>query len=402
MQIELQTVLKEAVSAFSVSLLELMPPYGIEPLELNVPALQKEAENSLQRLLHRAAVETGYAELMMFRGRLGACFAAFRHPERSEKLILIGPWRDGGFSSERREGFRASFGEVGAAALEEWFRTIPQPPVPAFETVLSRLISLWFPEDRLTLRHLSADEGPREEQDVFTDSLFWQRYTEGYLEQRYEAENQLLNAVAGGNEQDALEAFRYFRTFDLGSRFTGSAERLQHGLVILNTLFRKSVERAGVHPYYLDEISSGFAVRLHEVQTAEEKQRREREMLAEYTRYVREYALKNYSTPVKKSIQYINRNLDQDLSLMNLARISSISQSYLSNLFRKETGTTLTEYISQQRVYRAAQLLRETDNSIASVAEAVGILDENYFTKMFRKYAGMPPSRYRLRSRGGE
>ena len=72
-----------------------------------------------------------------------------------------------------------------------------------------------------------------------------------------------------------------------------------------------------------------------------------------------------------------------------------ISPSYLSNVFKQETGQTLTDYISTQRMARAANLLRTTNATVASVAEDVGILDVNYFTKLFKSATGLTPTRYR-------
>lgn len=72
-----------------------------------------------------------------------------------------------------------------------------------------------------------------------------------------------------------------------------------------------------------------------------------------------------------------------------------ISPSYLPSLFKQDTGTTIVDYINSQRVDRAAVLLATTDRSIAAVAAAVGILDVNYFTKIFKKQLGTTPTQYR-------
>ena len=62
---------------------------------------------------------------------------------------------------------------------------------------------------------------------------------------------------------------------------------------------------------------------------------------------------------------------------------------------KQETGSTLIDYINTQRVIRAAQLLVQNNHTIAAVAEEVGILDVNYFTKIFKKTLGVTPTRYR-------
>ena len=68
-------------------------------------------------------------------------------------------------------------------------------------------------------------------------------------------------------------------------------------------------------------------------------------------------------------------------------------------LFKQDTGTTLTDFINTQRIQRAANLLSTTEQNISVVAEQVGILDVNYFTKMFKKSMGSTPTQYRRQSR---
>ena len=98
---------------------------------------------------------------------------------------------------------------------------------------------------------------------------------------------------------------------------------------------------------------------------------------------------------MQKVINTINLNLSDQLSPKSLAAMYYISPSYLSSLFKQDTGTTIVDYINSQRVDRAAVLLATTDRSIAAVAAAVGILDVNYFTKIFKKQLGTTPTQYR-------
>ncbi len=108
-----------------------------------------------------------------------------------------------------------------------------------------------------------------------------------------------------------------------------------------------------------------------------------------------QYSLKQYSQLIQKVLNHINLNLNTALSLKSLAGMCFISPSYLSYLFKQETGQTLTDYINTQRVERAARRLQNTDDTVAEIAEDVGILDVNYFTKIFKKSMGVTPTAYR-------
>ena len=91
----------------------------------------------------------------------------------------------------------------------------------------------------------------------------------------------------------------------------------------------------------------------------------------------------------------IDSQLSGELSLRHIAAALEQNPSYLSNLFKKETGRTITDFISQRRVEQASNLLRTTAMQVQDVAICCGIPDANYFSKVFKKYTGMSPAEYR-------
>ena len=168
-------------------------------------------------------------------------------------------------------------------------------------------------------------------------------------------------------------------------------------MIVFNTLLRKAIEPSKVHPYYIDAISSKYARIIEEAD--EIPQEMMWQMVRDYCAYARRYSLKGYSPTVQKVINHINLNLSETHTLKSLSALCHISPSYLSSLFKQETGTTLIDYINTQRVKRAAQQLTTTDRSISEVAEEMGILDVNYFAKIFKRTFGMTPTRYRREHR---
>lgn len=88
-----------------------------------------------------------------------------------------------------------------------------------------------------------------------------------------------------------------------------------------------------------------------------------------------------------------------NLTLNGLARQFNVSPSYLSTLFKKETGQSFTAYLTQKRLSFAKKLLRETDLPINVVASECGIADNNYFARIFKTHEGMTPAHYRTDKR---
>jgi len=165
--------------------------------------------------------------------------------------------------------------------------------------------------------------------------------------------------------------------------------------IIMNTLLRKAAESGGVHPVYLDSISSGFAFKIEALTTLAEAEELMGEMFRSYCRLVRKHSMKNYSPPIQKVIATIDFDLTANLTLSALATMQNISPSYLSALFKQEVGETLTEYVNGKRIKRAMQLLETTKMQVQTIAQNCGILDVHYFSKIFKKTTGMTPKEYR-------
>ena len=74
-----------------------------------------------------------------------------------------------------------------------------------------------------------------------------------------------------------------------------------------------------------------------------------------------------------------------------------LSPSYLSRIFKKETGYTINEYLIQVRIEKAKRLLHRKDLRVTDVADAVGFDDQSYFTKVFRRMVGTTPLKYKMK-----
>ncbi|MEE1228609.1 MAG: AraC family transcriptional regulator [Lachnospiraceae bacterium] len=96
-------------------------------------------------------------------------------------------------------------------------------------------------------------------------------------------------------------------------------------------------------------------------------------------------------------LDWIHRNYDKNLTLEELAAEASISVSEALRCFREFTDTTPIKYLKRYRLSCAARLLRESDESIASISASCGFQDLSYFSKSFREYYQQSPTKYRNR-----
>ena len=159
----------------------------------------------------------------------------------------------------------------------------------------------------------------------------------------------------------------------------------------MNTLLRKAAENGGVHPIYVDRMSSKFAGKIELMTDTKASAAFMKEMFSSYCRLVQKHAGDSYSPPVRKAVLLIENDLTRDLGLTAVAKELAVSPAYLSSLFKKETGKTFTEFVTQQRMIYAKHLLDTTKLQVQTVAQHCGIPDVNYFTKCFKKHYGTTP-----------
>ena len=102
-----------------------------------------------------------------------------------------------------------------------------------------------------------------------------------------------------------------------------------------------------------------------------------------------------YSMLVQRIKEQVALDLTQPLTLQYFADLLNVNSSYLSNLFRQQTGVTITEYVTTKRITHAASLLAFTKLPIKTIAKQVGIPDVQYFSRLFKRSMGMTPTQYR-------
>ena len=104
---------------------------------------------------------------------------------------------------------------------------------------------------------------------------------------------------------------------------------------------------------------------------------------------------KIYSKTVMHCMNYISCHLNRPVCVTEIAAQVKRNPDYLSSLFKKETGKTISEYVMESRLQAARNMLLDSDCSCAEVSAAFGFSSQSYFTRMFRLYTGETPKKFR-------
>lgn len=215
------------------------------------------------------------------------------------------------------------------------------------------------------------------------------------MEKRYAYENRMIEAVSLGQVHAENQLFSAFSGNLFEKRVADPLRNSKNYCIIMNTLLRKAAERGGVHPIHLDRISSEYASKIENLSSVYENHELMSEMFRNYCKLVQKHSIKKYSLVVQNAILIIDSDLSADISPSTLAKRLDTSLGYLSSSFSKETGKTLSEYIREKRMNYAAHLLSTTDLQVQTVALHCGIMDAQYFSKLFKKSSGLSPNEYR-------
>ena len=96
--------------------------------------------------------------------------------------------------------------------------------------------------------------------------------------------------------------------------------------------------------------------------------------------------------------RYIREHLPESINLSDIAVAVHLHPAYCCGLFKKETGTTIVEYINASRVELAKKFLRSADAPISDIPALSGFGNYKYFAKVFKKSTGISPSAYRKKN----
>ncbi|MCL2045624.1 MAG: AraC family transcriptional regulator [Oscillospiraceae bacterium] len=248
-----------------------------------------------------------------------------------------------------------------------------------------------------------SDRDKRESQIINQEKLLYEineakdSYADGdakSAEMLLKFENDLHYAVLCGEKNQALEMINEMLAhIHVYSNFDVRAikARLLELLVVLS---RATIE-AGADPAETFRLSEDFISQIEQHSDADQLALWISDIVRRFILQAFDLAAIKHSDVVFKTTNYIKKHYSEKLSLDSLAKEVFLSKSYLSSIFKKETGMSLTAYITKVRVEKSKKLLLEDNTSLAHISSLCGFKDQSYFTKVFKKETGLSPKLFR-------
>lgn len=222
----------------------------------------------------------------------------------------------------------------------------------------------------------------------------------------YEWERRLFSYVRAGD----VEGYRQFVDFMYTSGQMESVEKSTHGSLMhgkylavssIAVIIRVAIN-SGVDELTAYQVSDSF---LQFLDRCEDSELLFSELLKTCLQVVQ--AVRDAQEISKDSLyftrcrEYIASHLGQKITVGILADTCGLTPNYLSTIFKKASGKTVKEYVMQQRIQVAKQLLLSPDHTTSEIATFLGFASQSHFIDCFKKQVGTTPRRWRMRNEKG-
>lgn len=251
------------------------------------------------------------------------------------------------------------------------------------------------------IKNTDYKETPKDIIAAYRKAMFDQREMPGSTI-AYRTEEQLLNCIRQG-EPEQLEA--NLKELSEGDRMMGCMSldplrQAQYTFISGLTLATRSAIEGGMPEMEAYNLSDVYAQKADTSKRIDEILRLFAVACYDFAKRVAKVKKrKAYSYPVSLCLSYILDHLHYQITLTELSELCKLTPQYLSALFCKETGKTVTEYIRTEKLETAKQMLTYSEHTLQEIASFLGFCSHSSFSAQFRKSYGITPSEYRNSSR---
>lgn len=216
-----------------------------------------------------------------------------------------------------------------------------------------------------------------------------------YLHPSYQLERRLLTAIQMGNKEEALRSLRRINGQERAKLSSNSVRSLKNSIICSCTIFTRAAIESGVHPENAYNLSDALIQQIENIHDKKDLENFEVNMVYTFIKTIQEEQIPNYSPIVRKAVSYIHKQILSDLTLQNIAEKLYVNPSYLSTIFKRETNTSLTDYINRKKIEESKYFLLHSPMTISTISSLFHFCNQSYYTSVFRRITGLTPNKFR-------
>lgn len=211
----------------------------------------------------------------------------------------------------------------------------------------------------------------------------------------YASERLQYDAIKNGQTDRILSIFQKTPDGTPGILSRNELRNSKNMFIAGITLFTRAAIEGGVPEETAYALSDGYIQTVEECTNKYSIEKLSQKAAMRFAEEVQKHGMRNYSRTIEAAVKYIHLHLHAPITLEETAEAAGISPSYLSRLFKKETGMYLVDYIQKERIEAACNMLTYSDYTAAQISEYLCFSTQSYFIKIFKKYTGTTPAKYK-------
>ncbi|MCR4617154.1 MAG: AraC family transcriptional regulator [Lachnospiraceae bacterium] len=235
----------------------------------------------------------------------------------------------------------------------------------------------------------------------FTDQLL-KRLESNETHKQYKKEIQFYDLIATGNIEEVKKIvsspkkISEYENRSYGHLSDDFVQNAKYHVAISTALVTRYCIKNGLDPEVAYTLSDVYIYKMDQMKKAEDIIALHADMLLDYTKHMANLPKQNvYSLQTVEAINYVGSHYTEDINVESVALAIDINRSYLSKLFKKNTGISLGEHIRRVRIKAAANMLEFSDHSASEIAEYLHFSSQSHFIQCFKKEMGCTPAQYR-------
>lgn len=232
-------------------------------------------------------------------------------------------------------------------------------------------------------------------ENELSNTLFYQRENEN-LHSLYETELTFYTAVQSGDWDKVSKVMSPLTSKGLGQLSKNPVRNLQYHLIISIALITRFCIEGGLDQEAAYSLSDLFIQKADQCVREKDITQLHHTMVFEYTNRMAKLSTKPVtSKPIVLCLDYIHKHLHDPLNLQDVSEYVGLNATYLSTLFKKEMGMSMVQYVQQQKVEAAMNMLKYSDYPYADISNYFAFSSHSHFISVFKKHTGMTPKKYR-------
>ncbi len=219
----------------------------------------------------------------------------------------------------------------------------------------------------------------------------------------YQSETDFFGTIKNGDVRKLQNLLKepFHKKEGLGILSQDNLQNLKYHFTITTAMVARYCISGGMGQAEAFSLSDYYIRLADEAQTVVEVSEIHDEMCLNYARRMRAFRKNAVPSPaIRICIDYIYEHLHTRMTVAHLARVSNLSETYLSRLFKKETGMAVSTFILNKKLETAKAMLADSSYSIAEISASLAFPSQSYFSNVLKKDCGLTPKQYRDRNAG--